>query len=400
MINSGKALAVALPLCALLAPAVGHAQTLTTIYNFTGGADGGEPAGALLYHGGLFYGTTIYGGSSDEGTVFTLDPASGTETAIYSFAGGADGATPGGNLIYQDGELFGTTSEGGLRKGAREGYGTVYELELKNLTETVLYRFGNGKTDGLFPYGGVIYNSGILYGTTNIGGANYAGTVFAVDPATQTETLLHSFGRHAGGSDPFGTLLYNGGLLYGTTSQGGEKNAGTIFTFDVASSSENTLYNFPKTGANGARPFPGVIYHGGSIYGVTCYGGASDDGTVFKLDPVTGSETVLYNFTGGADGSRPSAALMYSHGILYGTTAFGPGGGCGGSGCGSVFAVNAKTGAETTLYSFTGGADGGIPGAPLVLQAGVFYGVTQSGGGGTGCGGSGCGTAFSLTLRR
>jgi uncharacterized repeat protein (TIGR03803 family) len=135
------------------------------------------------------------------------------------------------------------------------------------------------------------------------------------------------------------------------------------------------------------------------FYGATASGGTFNEGTAYKLDPATGDETVLYNFTGGADGATPFADLTYNRDMLYGTTQYGPGKSCGGKGCGSVFAVDAKTGVETTLHSFTGGADGGVPATPLAYHMGIFYGTTTTGGG-SGCGGTGCGTVFSLTPQR
>jgi uncharacterized repeat protein (TIGR03803 family) len=308
MRECGKILFTAASIFAALGPEAGHSQTLKTIYSFAGGTDGAYSLGALLFHGGRFYGTTAKGGAG-AGTVFTIDPVTGTETVIYSFAGGTDGLTPVGALVYRGGALFGATDGGG------NGYGTIFEFKLKPATETVLYRFGSVANDAQNPTGGLIYNSGILYGTSEFGGAG-RGTIYAIDPAAQTETVLHAFARGAGGAVPVGTLLYDDGILYGTASLGGKKNGGTIFTFDLTSGTEATLYEFPDDRAGGTIPLTGLIYHDKMFYGATALGGTFNEGTVYKLDPATGDETVLYNFTEGADGASPFADLTYNRGML------------------------------------------------------------------------------------
>jgi uncharacterized repeat protein (TIGR03803 family) len=129
-------------------------------------------------------------------------------------------------------------------------------------------------------------------------------------------------------------------------------------------------------GRDGANPLGGfTIDAAGNLYGTTNIGGASSEGTVFKVGP-KGKETVLHSFTGGADGANPQASLvMNAGGNLYGTTNAG-----GGSGAGTVFKVTRK-GEETVLYSFTGGADGAQPEAPLSIDAaGNLYGTTAAGG--------------------
>jgi uncharacterized repeat protein (TIGR03803 family) len=128
-----------------------------------------------------------------------------------------------------------------------------------------------------------------------------------------------------------------------------------------------------------------VIFHAaGNLYGTTNYGGAYGWGVVFKLAPNpdgTWTERVLHSFTGGADGAHPTnAGLIFdANGNLYGTTAAG-----GADGQGVVFELAPSpdgTWTESVLYSFTGGADGGYPAAGLTLDpAGNLYGTTLSGG--------------------
>lgn len=108
------------------------------------------------------------------------------------------------------------------------------------------------------------------------------------------------------------------------------------------------------------------------LYGTTAAGGAYDHGTVFQVNPSTGAETVIYSFTGGSDGDAPMAALTAIGGVLYGATSLG-----GSYGYGAVFQLNASTGAETVLHSFQGGADGGKPLTALLNVNGTLYGTTD-----------------------
>jgi uncharacterized repeat protein (TIGR03803 family) len=215
----------------------------------------------------------------------------------------------------------------------------------------VLYAFSGA--DGCLLYGGVIQDpAGNLYSTTGYGGRSDAGVVFKVDP-TLHQTVLYTFTFHADGGNPTGDVILDAaGNIYGTTYGGGPEATG----------------------------YPGVVY---------------------KVDP-TGHETVLYGFGGTTDGNGPHGGVIRdSAGNLYGTTEFG------GSttansgantcfdfqyyGCGVVFQVD-TTGHETVLYTFTGGADGGNLAAGLIRDsAGHLYGTTLYGGA------AGAGVVFKIT---
>ena len=192
----------------------------------------------------------------------------------------------------------------------------------------------------------------------------------------QTYTVLYRFkGSPTDGAHPeYGHLIADSaGNLYGTTEGGGASNAGVVFKVDLKTV-ETVLYSFTG-GADGANPYSGLIRDSaGNFYGTTKSGGASNAGVVFKLD-TAGTETVLHSFTGGADGANPYAGLIRdSAGNLYGTTEAG-----GVSNFGVVFKLD-KTG-ETVLHSFTGGADGANPYAGLLQDsAGNLYGTTLEGG--------------------
>jgi uncharacterized repeat protein (TIGR03803 family) len=187
----------------------------------------------------------------------------------------------------------------------------------------VLYSFTGG-SDGGYPLAGVIRDSkGNLYGTTNGGGASYAGVVFKVD-TSGNETVLYSFtGGSDGGYPLAGVIRDSKGNLYGTTNGGGASGAGVVFKVDTFGN-ETVLYSFTG-GSDGGYPLWVVLVRdsAGNLYGTTNGGGASGAGVVFKVN-AAGNETVLHSFTGGADGGNPYAGVILGpEGNLYGTTAFG-----------------------------------------------------------------------------
>jgi uncharacterized repeat protein (TIGR03803 family) len=305
--------------------------------------------------------------------------AKSTETVLYSFTGGADGSNPFAGLIKDaSGNLYGTTVEGGAH-----GLGTVFKLAPDG-TETALWSFTGA--DGSYPEGGLIMDtSGNLYGTTSSGGADGDGTVFEV-ALNGAETVLHSFTGGSDGKGPqAGLIMDKKGKLYGTTLFGGANGDGTVFKV-APGGAETVLYSFTGK-ADGSLPGAGLIRRNGNFYGTTEGGGAENLGTVFKLSP-DGTETVLYSFCPNypdcSDGVLPVGGLIAdSAGNLFGTTSADGGGG------GTVFKL-APDGTETTLWSFTGGADGSEPQAGLVRENGNLYGTTLLGGA------NGLGTVFKV----
>jgi uncharacterized repeat protein (TIGR03803 family) len=145
-----------------------------------------------------------------------------------------------------------------------------------------------------------------------------------------------------------------------------------VYKLDTASH-ETVLYSFTG-GADGRNPYGGVIRDSaGNLYGTTVEGGTANSGVVYKLD-TTGHETVLYSFTGGPDGGGPSGVIRDSAGNLYGTASGGT------AGQGVVYELD-TAGQETVLHSFTGGADGYYPNGGVIRDsAGNLYGTTSNGG--------------------
>jgi uncharacterized repeat protein (TIGR03803 family) len=308
-----------------------------------------------------------------------------TFTALASF-NGKDGISPLGGLIQGvNGDGYGTTYGGGAK-----GDGTVFKITPNGRIVTV-YSFcsESGCTDGAHPYGGLVQNAdGDFYGTTyQGGGACDCGTVFKITPAG-TLTTLHTFAVTDGAYPYAGLVLASNGYLYGTTVYGGAYCAptgcGTAFKISP-DGALTTLHSFCEESGcrDGEHPYAGLVAATNlDGYGTTTGGGATGHGTVFRITG-TGALTTFYSFTGGADGGDPVAGLVQAtNGDFYGTTEYG-GANCAPAGCGTVFQIT-PNGTLTTLSSFcskSGCADGEYPEAALVEATnGNFYGTTTGGG--------------------
>lgn len=335
---------------------------LAVLYTFTGRkGDGANPyAGLVIGSGGVVYGTTY-----SAGTVFSVTPPATpgnpwTEAALLRFTG-YNGQLPRGSLVLsQNGSLFGTTTTGGA-----QFLGAVFEVTPPASpggawTEAVVYSFtccNNG--DGQSPLAGVVIGpGGTLYGTTGYGGTGF-GTVFELTPPAAaggawTETVLYSFtGQNGDGANPYaGLVIGSGGVLYGTTYNGGANNSGAAFALTPPVTpgspwSESVLYTFTGQNGDGASPYASLaVGPTGALYGTTQYGGAAGGGTVFQLTPPVApgnpwTESVLYSFQGpaGGEGAYPTAGVLISKsGTLYGTTYAG-----GTSGWGTAFKLTPPT---------------------------------------------------------
>jgi uncharacterized repeat protein (TIGR03803 family) len=209
------------------------AGQFSVLYAFQGGAtgDGARPSGGLVAGAqGNFYGATYNGGNrpcsgGGCGTIFQITPE-GEVGVLYAFLGGSDGESPNADLIIDAaGNLYGTTT-GGSRRGRG---GTVFKVSAEGV-HTVLYSFRGGD-DARYPSSGLVADAvGNLYGTTPLGGDKNFGTVFKVTPDGE-ETVLHSFQGGSDGWDPRDALVIDSaGILYGTTDLGGANGKGTVFT--------------------------------------------------------------------------------------------------------------------------------------------------------------------------
>jgi len=413
----GVVIVTMLPMLAIHLTAQSPRAQLTTLYNFTGLGDGSYPEPVVIGSGGVLYGTTITGGTSNCGAVFSLTPprasaGAWTEAVLYSFTCGSDGYSPSGVVIGPGGVLYGTTNSVG-----GPGFGTVFSVAPPASPEgiwryTTLHTFA-GTPDGATPdFGVAVGAGGRLFGTTLFGGANNAGTIFSMTPPSAAagswkEETLYSFGGPDSSNPSGGVAIGGGGVLYGTISFAGTSGYGTVYSLTppVLPGGEwrqNSLYTFTG-GANGAYPNAGVaVASGGALFGTTIYGGIgsceSDAGcgTVFALEPPASTvspwlQFVLYSFTGFADGGNPTTSLVIGHeDKIYGTN--GPGFT---SGAGTLFSLTPPsspggTWTENVLHDFTGGVDGGYPNCVTPPVNEVLYCSATQGGA------HGAGTVFAL----
>ncbi len=347
--------------------------TVTDLASFTNSSGYGPSDGLVKDTSGNLFGTAGAGGANGDGTVFEVQYQGGgnynnSATALASF-NGTDGALPHGSLVEDaNGNLFGATYAG----GDANGDGTVFEIRAGSGTITTLASFNN--TDGRTPGGGVIKDSsGDLFGTTQYGGGYNQGTVFELANGSSTITTLGSFSASDGVS-PQGTLIQDGsGNLFGTTSLGGTDNDGTVFELSHGSGTLTTLASF--NGTNGSDPVAGLIEDSsGNLFGTSFVGGTNGMGKVFEFANGSSTITPLASFNG-SNGQSPYGSLIEdSSGNLFGTTLGG-----GASGPGTVFELAKGSSTITTLVSFTG-TNGSTPYAGLIEDSsGDLFGTTSGG---------------------
>lgn len=351
-------------------------------------ADGAYPyAGVISDKVHNLYGTTAQGGNNFAGLVYELKHTKSgwKESVLYKFTGGADGAAPTGQLVFdKKGNLYGIANGGG------SGYGTVYELTPSKgrWTFKVIHTFQGGN-DGIVNIGVsglVLDKAGHLYGVTEMGGTAGYGTIFelARSGSSWKKTTLYSFAGGTDAADPLMGLTWDtAGNLYGATVGGGAYGCGAVFELKHQKKTwgESVIYNFTG-GGDGCWPEFGsvTIPKSGDIYGTTGAGGSSNQGVVYllKFSNGTWNETTLYDFTGGNDGGQVFAGVTLDPaGNIFGAAAY-----YGTDGYGTVIELaKQKSGwQEKTLQDFTG-SDGGYPYGNIMVDAkGNLYGTTFRGG--------------------
>ena len=419
-----------------LMPGAARAATLTTLYTFSGGADGANP-GAALVPGprGSFFGTTTGGGATGHGTVFQLLPtADGSDhyrlESLYSFAGGADGASPTNLIADEAGNLYGVSDIGGGGTGARcmsngtsIGCGVVFQLRPPGpgehaWHEVVLHAF-SGNDDGYEPTGLTIFE-GKLYGFSWGGSGTCnggCGTVYELTPPgfgrhEWTYKRLHTFTGPTAAHGPFGNpLVDRTGSIYGIAYSGGPSGptgcapfvgCGEVFKLTPPARwgdewAKSTVWAF--NGLDGTGGFNSLsMDREGNLYGMTNEGGDSAAncpapsgspagcGVAFKLErPRYGdgqwTQQILWNFSGNADGGYPadSALAFQRDGNLLATTS-----GTNNDSLGQFGAIvqlvrphpHETAWRERTLFSFTNDANGAVPVGAVVRRGGFWYGTT------------------------
>jgi uncharacterized repeat protein (TIGR03803 family) len=351
-----------------------------------GGGQGTAPYAGLVLQGSVLFGVTSGGGATGNGNVFEVDTDGTGLSDLYDFT------TPPPDASYTRAAfvLSGNTLYGaGYGGGTINSYGAIYAISTAGTGYTNLHVFSGGP-DGSDPRGSLVLSSNVLYGTTQYtsAGATGDGTVFSVNTDSTGFTTLFTFAG-TNGSQPYAGLVLSGNILYGTTYSGGSANLGTLFSLTTDGKIFTLLHSFSNS--NGTLPAGGLVLSGGTLYGTASSGGANGNGygTVFSIATNGSNFTVLTNFTGTiSGGDAPMAGLLLSSNLLYGTTS----GQATGHG-GTVFSIGTNGSNFTTLYSFTGNADGADPVAPLLMAGNKLFGTAAEGGDA-----NGDGTIFSVQL--
>jgi uncharacterized repeat protein (TIGR03803 family) len=360
-------------------------QTLTVLHTFASArGDGDRPVAPLVLSGNTVYGTTMWGGVSNNGTLFRINTDGTDFEMLHEFSGGLDGATVQGGLVLSADTLYGTTAFSAFAiKTDGSGFRVLHTFVPPSTTVTNL--------DGDYLVGGLALSGTTLYGTTSQGGATAEGTIFKVNTDGTGFATLYNFSSgdgfiNADGAVPYGRLVLSAGTLYGTTYFGGSGGNGTVFSMNVDGSGFKALYSFAEGGnwqfhnfvnVGGANPHAGLVLFGDMLYGTAENGGNAEGGTVFKIKTdgtgfATVDDLVLTNGVG-----HPYGGLALTGNTLYGAA-------------GKIFAVNITDYSYTELCSFTNFKTGFSP-SELTKSGITLYGVTSDGG-------LGYGTIFSLSV--
>lgn len=323
-----------------------------------------------------------------------------TETVLYNFKGTTDGSDPSGLILDGKGNLYGTTPNGGTAQTAcqNSGCGSIFRVTQAGV-ESNIRNFLGQPNDGQEPLVGLIADKlGNGYGTTYLGGAHKAGTVFEITKAGQ-EGPIYSFAGSPDGSSACSPLASDtAGNLYGVTSGGGTAGFGTVYKLTKSGGQwkESVFYSFTEFSYPPNQFCAGLVGDAaGNLYGTTYQNGAKHLGMIFEIS-AGGHETNLYSFKGASDGAFPIAGLVRdSAGNLFGTASAGGdviSNTCGGVGCGVVFELNSSH-QEIVLHTFEK-SDGLMPAGTLLRDSqGNLFGPALNGGSGLG------GVVFAISAR-
>jgi len=365
-------------------------SSITTLHEFNG-SDGklpGDYGGGLTVDQGVLYGTTFLGGLNDAGVVFKINPDGSGFSILHTFADTGvanDGSYPEDcRLAVGGGYFYGMTSAGG-----ENGSGIIYKMRTDGSEYAVLKSFDSSGAAGGSPYGALTLSGDVLYGMTNEGGENGAGTLFRIGTDGSDFTVLRSFVEQADGAGPHGDVLVYNNALYGMNNYGGAESYGTIFKLGMDGSGFTVLHTFgdPNMVYDATYPYGSLTPVGDVLYGMSQGGHGIyvhvGDGAIFKIGADGTGYEIIHSFSRDDDaGVGPYGSLLYAGNMLYGMTCYRES-----DLHGTIFRV----GLDGSDFTVLGDLGSDVYG-DLILSGGKLYGVTSS------AGQYGYGTIFSFPL--
>jgi uncharacterized delta-60 repeat protein/gliding motility-associated-like protein len=282
----------------------------TTLLDFDGVNSGSNPWGSLFSDGTFLYGMTYTGGANDSGTIFKIKADGTGYTKLFDWDAANNGGYPQGNLSSDGTFLYGTTPSGGSSDA-----GIVFKIKKDGTGFSIIFNFDGGN-DGGYPNGSLNTTDGItLYGSTTSGGTNSGGTIFKINSDGTAYTKLLDLDDATYGTNLSDAMYSDGTFLYGSMRSGGTAGYGTILKLKTDGTTPTTLLNFDNI-TNGRRPDGPLFSDGTFLYGMTTYGNAGSEGTIFRIKPDGTSFAQLYDFSNG----YPQGALISDGTLLYGMT--------------------------------------------------------------------------------
>lgn len=313
-------------------PASGAMTSVLAFENSRYGIGGTSRCTPMQASDGKIYGTTTAGGLALAGTIFSYNPMSGEHELLVNFNAAPFGNLPIASLVQADnGKFYGTTLVGGTNWG---GFLFEYDISQSEFTKKVEF----SETLGMNVFGAMAKaSSGKLYGLARQGGTEGNGTLFEYDASTSVYTKKVDFVTHLG--SPTGSLaISSDGSMYGVTYNGGNFDMGTLFKYDLAANTVQKLVDFNGT-SQGRNPTGYLLIHSNKVYGLTQYGGSSDDGVFFEYDIASQSYSVLRHFNRLGSGAWPVGGLVKAKSNkFYGATNTG-----GSFGFGTIFEYDPST---------------------------------------------------------
>ena len=269
------------------------------LHSFTGLGDGAYPAGSLTLSGSKLYGMTGQGGSSNLGGLFSMNTDGTGFALLHSFSGASDGHDPIGSLTLTGSKLYGMAYLGGS-----SDFGTLFSINTDGSGFALLHSFTGIASDGRYPTGSLTLSGSKLYGMSGNGGISDNGTLFSINTDGTGFSLIHSFtGSSSDGATPYGSLTLTGSKFYGFTNMGGSSNAGMIFSLNTDGTGYAPIRSFTGGASDGAYPYysdPALSADGSKLFGITFAGGTANQGAVFSDTIAPEPSTALLLLGGGA----------------------------------------------------------------------------------------------------